>query len=84
MRMLAILILAVAFATGCASQMSPEQLKEYAKIKDANVVCIVVNSPWGKQSATYVNLDKAVITSGTVTVEDGCKTVITNAPALPK
>jgi hypothetical protein len=79
-----------AFAGGCASlpasptSMSPEQLREYVKIKDANVVCVVVNSPWGKQTALFLNLDKGVIVSGTVNVKDGCETVLTNAPALPK
>ena len=79
-----------AFASGCASlpvsptSMSPEQLKEYVKIKDANVVCVVVNSPWGKQTALFLNLDKGVIMSGSVNVKDGGETVMTNAPVVPK
>ena len=89
MRMLACLILSLTLA-GCASlpasptKMSPAQLKEWVKIKDANVVCVVVNSPWGKQSALYLNLDKGVMASGAVVVEDGCKTTITNTPAPSK
>lgn len=81
---LGVLLFTALFAAGCASlpasptKMSPSQLKEWIKIKDANVVCVVVNSPWGKQSALYLNLDKGVVTSGTVLVEDGCKTTITN------
>jgi len=58
--------------------MTPEQLKEWAKDKNANIVCVVGNTPYGKGSALFLNLDKGVILNGTVTVDDACKTTITN------
>lgn len=70
--------------TGCASfgasptNMTPEQLKEWVKDKNANIVCIVANTPYGKGSALYLNLDKGIVVNGTLTVDDACKTTITN------
>ena len=75
--------------TGCAGlfpnvqieKMTAEQIKEVAKIKDAGVTCVSLGTPWGRQSALFVNLDKGVIASGAVTVDPDCKASITNAPA---
>lgn len=84
MRHVRVLLLAAAFA-GCApfnpANMTPEQLTALAKIKDATVTCIIANSPYGKGSGLYLSLDKGVIPTGTMTVDDGCKVTITTAPA---
>lgn len=77
---------------GCASgatvladptKMTPEQLKEFAKLKDANVWCVVANTPYGKGSSVALNTDKGV--AGTLTVDDACKVTFTAPPkAEPK
>jgi len=86
MKMLAV-VLMVGLLAGCApfnpASMSPEQLAAFAKIKDATVTCIIANTPYGKGSGLYINLDKGVLTSGTVTIDDACKTTISNS-AAPK
>lgn len=67
--------------------MTPEQIREFAKIKDASIMCIIANTPYGKATAVYANVDKGVASNGSVTVDDQCKTSITNtipAPAAPK
>lgn len=70
---------------GCAGQglqgMSAEQIAATAKMKDANVTCVIGNSPWGRLTTVYVNVDKSVVVNGSVTVDEGCKTTFTNAPA---
>lgn len=77
-------LLALALA-GCAqfdlSRMTPEQLREYAKMKDASIACVIANSPYGKGTGLYVNLDKAVIPAGSLTVDDACKVTIITGPA---
>ncbi len=79
------LLVLLAVMTGCGglipadpSKMSPEQLKEFAKDKNANVYCVVANTPYGKQVGTAVVLDKAVIPAGTVVVTNDCTVTITN------
>lgn len=63
---------------GNPEKMSPEQLREWAKDKNANIACGIANTPYGKGVATYVVLDKAVIPNGTISVDDQCKITITN------
>ncbi len=78
------LLSVIALLAGCVSlpadptKMSAEQLKEWAKDKNANIACGVVNSPYGRGVATYVVLDKAVIFNGTVSVDGECKVTISN------
>ena len=70
---------------GCASfpasptSMTPEQLKEWAKDKNAHIVCIVANTPYGKGSTLFVTLDKGVVPNGTIVIDDACKTTISNS-----
>jgi hypothetical protein len=86
------LILFVLLLAGCwggqtmpvhIDQMTPEQLAAYAKIKDANVMCIIANTPYGQARALFVNVDKGVVPNGMVKVDDQCKAEITNT-APPK
>src|SRR5690242_11975290 len=48
---------AVAALAGCAGPFSmagsPEQIHELAKVKDANVTCIIANTPYGKGTALF-------------------------------
>lgn len=74
--------------TGCAGlssipfdKMSAEAIKEVAKIKDAGITCVSLGTPWGRQSAIFINVDRGVITSGAVTVDPDCKASVTNIPA---
>ena len=76
---------------GCANtlpadptKMSPEQLREMAKDKNANISCGVVNSPYGRGVMTYVVLDKSVVIDGSVTVDNECKVSIISAPKPAK
>ena len=79
-----LLIVAALLLAGCAtlpgnpSKMSPEQIKEAVKDKNANIGCGVINSPYGRGVAVYVTLDKAVVVNGSVVVDDQCKVTITN------
>ena len=86
MRLLA--LLAALACAGCLSlpanptEMTPDQLKEWVKDKNASVGCVVANSPYGKGNGLYLVLDKGIIPNGTVTIDDACKVVISNtAPA---
>ena len=87
-RAAALCAMSLPLLSGCATipgalgDMSVEQLREIAKIKDASVTCIVFNTPYGRGLATFVNLDKGVLAAGTLTVDDQCKTTI-NAGATP-
>ena len=78
------LILALLLLAGCAGPLgsagNADQLKELVKIKDANITCIIANTPYGKGSALFLNLDKNVIQAGSVTVSDSCNTTITLDP----
>lgn len=80
-------ILALLLA-GCQSAglqgMSAEQITATARMKDANVNCIIINSPWGRGVTTFVNLDKGVVPSGGITVDNECKITILNNPVPPK
>ena len=75
----------VGFA-GCATlpanptAMTPEQLREWVKDKNANISCGVINSPYGRGVAVYVVLDRGIVVNGTVVVDDQCKVTITNTP----
>jgi hypothetical protein len=47
----------------------------------------VANTPYGKGSALFLNIDKGVLPTnaggGTVTVDDACKASISISPAKP-
>lgn len=80
----AIILLALSL-TGCVAvpldRMTAEQLKEVARIKDAGITCISLGTPWGRQSALFISVDKGVITSGSVIVDPDCKASVSNTPA---
>ena len=84
-----ILIFCTLLLTGCMTlpadpaKMSPEQLKEWAKDKNANIACGTYLSPYGKGVGTYVVLDKGVVFNGTVSVDSECKVTIQNDSRQP-
>lgn len=62
-------------------KMTPEQIAAFAKIKEANMGCLVVNSVYGRAVGTFLNLDKGVLPPGTsVSIDEQCKTTITSQP----
>jgi len=81
------LLLAALLLAGCAGPLgsagNADQLKELVKVKDANITCIIANTPYGKGSALFLNLDKAVIQAGSISVSDSCNTTIMLEPKNP-
>lgn len=64
--------------------MSADQLREWVKDKNANISCLVANSPYGKGNAMVLVLDKGVVVpNGTLSVDDSCKVSITNNKPFP-
>lgn len=82
-------LLLIVVLSGCSSMgyqgMSAEQIAATAKMKDANVNCTVVNSPWGKGINVFVNIDKGVIGGGSLIVGQDCGNIqFTNSyPPFP-
>lgn len=83
-----IVVVAFALLAGCAGApgyqgMTAEQIAALAKMKDANVACTIVNTPWGRGVATFMNVDRGVIAKGAVTVDGDCKVTVTNEQPAP-
>jgi hypothetical protein len=71
-------ILAILLAlslTACAA-MSPEQLAQQAKDKNAVVACGQGTGPWGKVVTVYVDTNK-INDNNTVTVDGECHVSVT-------
>ena len=66
------------------AKMTAEQIKEASKVRDAIVTCVEIGTPWGKQRAVTMSVDKGVVVNGTVTVEGDCKAVFGNTATPPK
>ena len=68
-------------------KMSAEQIAALAKMKDANVACVIANTPWGRGVSVFANVDRDVIQKGSLTVDTDCKITYTNekqtAPVKP-
>lgn len=62
------------------TKMSPEQLKEWVKDKNAYVTCASMKNMSGNVTLMSANLDKGTVVGGTVTVSPDCTTVITSEP----
>jgi starvation-inducible outer membrane lipoprotein len=65
------------------AKMTPEQLREYAKDRNATVTCVQARNATGTVAMISVSLDKAAIVSGSVTVKPAsdCEATITSRPA---
>jgi outer membrane lipoprotein-sorting protein len=77
------LILGCLMLAGCATGfgiagMSPEQLAEYAKMKDASAMCVKGVYAGVSVTTTAVNIDKG-IPSG-MTVKDSCEISFSSPP----
>lgn len=68
-------ILAVLFLAGC-STMSPEQMAQNAKDKNAVVACGVGSGPWGKVTTVYIDTNK-INDNNAVSVDGECKVSVT-------
>lgn len=73
-----------ALLSGCMSlphdpsSMSPEQLREISKDKNANVTCAVGNNPYGRIGVITVQLDQKIVVNGSVQVTPDCNITIKN------
>lgn len=72
------LLLLLALA-GCAS-MSPEQLAQNAKDKNAVVACGSGSGPWGRVVTVYVDTNR-IADNNTVSVDGECKVSVTGTKA---
>lgn len=72
------------FLSGCMSlphdpsSMTPEQLREISKDKNANVTCAVGNNPYGRIGVITVQLDQKIVVNGSVQVTPDCNITIKN------
>ena len=78
------LLILAALLAGCVNlpadptSMSAEQLKEWAKDKNANIACGSKDLIVGHFSVVTVTLDKGLINDGSLTVDADCKITIIN------
>jgi ribosomal protein L24 len=68
-------LILLALLAGCAA-MSPEQLAQQAKDKNAVVACGQGTGPWGKVVTVYVDTNK-INDNNTVTVDGECHVSVT-------
>ena len=86
-RMLA--LLATLLLAGCMGmqtayeKMSADQIQALAKMKDANVACVIANTPWGRGVSVFANVDRGVIQRGVLTVDGECKVTVSNDSPAP-
>ena len=64
----------------CAA-MSPEQLAQQAKDKNAVVACGQGSGPWGKVVTVYVDTNK-INDNNTVTVDGECHVAVTGTKVM--
>lgn len=68
-------VIAGCAVAGCAS-MSPEQMAQNVKDKNAVVGCANGTGPWGKVTTVYVDTNK-INDNNTVTVDAECHVTVT-------
>lgn len=84
----ALLCVLAALSTGCAtapadpSKLSADQLRALAADRSAVASCATTMTPWGPIRTTLVQLDRATIPTGRVTVGADC-TVTVESEAVP-
>jgi hypothetical protein len=88
MKLTTTLCAAAALLTACAAttpadptKMTPEQLKALASDRSATASCSIVNSPWGRGTVTYVQLDRATVPAGEVSIGPDCVVTVRAEPA---
>lgn len=72
-------IAVVALLSACSS-MSPEQMAQNAKDKNAVVACGQGSGPWGKVVTVYVDTNK-INDNNTVTITGECNVSVTGTKA---
>lgn len=82
---LMLLVLIALLVSGCATglgvtTMTPEQLAEFAKIKDSTVTCVKGIYAGVTVTATFLNVDSVKAAPGGVTVRDDCSITFTGKP----
>lgn len=82
-----VLYLILVLLVSACSTMSPEQMAQNAKDKNAVVACGQGTGPWGKVTTVYVDTNK-INDNNTVTVDGECKVSVTgtksfNSPPRP-
>lgn len=83
-----ILLVCFALTFGCASQfgpagMSPEQIKEWSKIKDLSAFCLKANYAGVSVFSSGVNIDKS-ISQGGIVVRDDCTMTVAPMSSQPE
>lgn len=88
MKKAAFILLVAGAIAGCTTttpadptKMSPEQLKALAADRSATASCSIVNSPWGRGTVTYVQLDRATVPAGEVSIGPDCVVTVRAEPA---
>jgi starvation-inducible outer membrane lipoprotein len=59
-------------------KMTPEQLREWAKDKNANIACSTASNIYGRGIVSYVVIDKGTLQTSAVSVDGECKITIQN------
>lgn len=85
MRLIAFLVL---FLAGCAStgggvdmsKMDAAQLKAMVSDKNFTAICTTITGVGGQGKFVYTNVDRSVVTNGTIAVAPDCTITMSNAP----
>ncbi len=72
-------LLLLPFLAACAA-MSPEQIAQTAKDKNAVVACGIGQGPWGRVATVYVDTNR-IADNNSVTVDAECKVSVTGTKA---
>lgn len=80
---LALLVVLALMLVGCATGagvtgMSPDQIKEFAKLKDSTVTCVRGVYAGVTVTATYLNVDSVKNSPTGLLVDDNCKITFSN------
>jgi hypothetical protein len=83
-------ICAIIVLTGCAtapadpSKLSADQLRALAADRSALASCSTTNTPWGPFRTTLVQLDRATIPAGEVSIGADCTVTVRTQAAPPR
>lgn len=78
----ALLLFLLAGCAGLSGQMSPEQMAQNVKDKNAVAGCTTGTGPWGKVTAVYVDTNK-INDNQSVSVDAECKVLVTGTKSPP-
>jgi hypothetical protein len=86
----ALIVLTAALAAGCAtapadpSKLSADQLRALAADRSAVASCATTMTPWGPIRTTLVQLDRATIPAGEVSIGADCTVTVRTQAAPPR